>query len=566
MNLCRYATLATLFLVSGCGDAKPAPEPEPQMSVPGSARTDAARPEPKPTDPQEVIDAKTFKQHLKELSSDAYEGRGPGTPGARKARDYIVQELKAAGAAPGVGDDWFQPVPLRRVETTVESVTVTDGDSSYDLEYGPQFMGNSRRDAGQHIADGELVLVGCGVQAPEYQWDDYKGLDCKGKILVMFVGDPPAADESLFRGPEMTYYGRWTYKYDKALAMGAEGCIVVHKTPWAGYGWEVVANSGRRPKMRVREENAARHLPLEGWVTWDVAKNLVKKTGKSLDELAALAATRDFKPVPLGLRLKSVMTNTSKPFEDINVCGVMKGQDDALSDEWLIYSAHYDHLGMGVPDGDRDVIYNGAIDNASGCAALLAIAKGFGVLEGQHRRSVMFLFVGSEEQGLLGSRYYSEHPIVPIKKTVANINIDGMNVHGKTEDMQVVGFGQSNLDVLMIMELAAEDRRMVPDQEPEKGLYYRSDHFNFARVGIPALYTKSGDDLDTQEHPRGYLRELKDAWTRNDYHNTSDEFDPSWSCEGGAQDARVLFRVGRHILDDDRPPEWNPKSEFRDRR
>ncbi|HGY90819.1 MAG TPA: M20/M25/M40 family metallo-hydrolase [Planctomycetes bacterium] len=511
-----------------------------------------------------IITAARYRHHIEVLSSDAMEGRAPGSKGAKMARSYIIARLRECGIRPANGQRFEQRVPLRRVETEVHDVRVIGGATDRRLMFGPEFMGNSRKGPGRHVVDGELLFVGFGAQAPEYDWDDFKGVDCRGKILVMLVGDPPTEDRNLFGGPAMTYYGRWTYKYDKAEELGAAGCIVVHKTPWAGYGWAVVENSGRRPKMRVREDDPNRHMGLEGWVTWKVAEELVAGTGRSLDELASAAARRDFKPVPLGRRLHAELTTTSEPFEDKNVAGILPGSDPDVADEFLIFTAHYDHLGKGEGKPGDDVIYNGAVDNASGCAGLLTLAEAMSALPVKPRRSTMFLFVGSEEQGLLGSRYYTEHPLVPIKKTVANINIDGLNVWEPTRDLQVIGYGQSSLDDVLESVLAGRSRVTLPDLEPEKGLYYRSDHFNFARVGVPALYVKTGEVVPGR--PQGWLKRIKDDWVKNRYHRPADELQPDWTCSGGAEDLRVFLRVALQVLNGYLPPFWSDTSEFKDLR
>ncbi len=512
----------------------------------------------------DVITASKYRHHIEVLSSDAMEGRAPGSRGAEMARAYIIGRLTEFGLRPANGDRFEQAVPLRRVVTKVHEVKVRGEGMERALAFGPEFMGNSRKGAGRHVVDGELLFVGFGAQAPEYDWDDFKGVDCRGKVLVMLVGDPPTEDRSLFGGAAMTYYGRWTYKYDKAEALGAAGCIVVHKTPWAGYGWAVVENSGRRPKMRVREDDPNRHMGLEGWVTWDVAKDLVAGTGRTLDELAAAASRRDFRPVPLGLSLHAELTTSSEPFEDKNVAAVLPGSDPNLRDEFLIFTAHYDHLGKADGKSGEDVIYNGAVDNASGCAGLLSLAEALSALDVKPRRSTMFLFVGSEEQGLLGSRYYAEHPLVPIAKTVANINIDGLNVWEPTRDLQIIGYGQSSLDGVLESVLLERGRVTIPDLEPEKGLYYRSDHFNFARVGVPALYVKTGDVVPGR--PEGWLKRIKEDWVKNRYHRPADELQPSWSCRGGAEDLRTFLRVALRVLNDTNPPLWSDTSEFKDLR
>ena len=512
-------------------------------------------------DPEKAISPETIRKHLKTLSSDYYEGRGPGTAGAKKAREYLIKALESFGAKPGYHGEWTQPVPLRRIQNGRPEVGVKGKEVDWKLSYGEEFVGENRRGAGKHIVDGDLLFVGHGCQAPEYDWDDYKGVDVKGKVLVMLVGDPPTKDASLFGGSAMTYYGRWTYKFDKARDMGAVGCIVIHRAKWAGYGWPVVVNSWNGRHMDVRGKQADRETGFEGWVSWKAAERLVSKTGMTLEEHCAAASMKTFEPVPLGLRFSSMIDTETENFDDENVIGVMRGKDPLLNNEWIIFTAHYDHLGMVDAAKGKDGIYNGAVDNASGCAGLLAIAEAFGRLDGNHRRSIMFNFVCSEEQGLLGSRYYAQNPVVPANKTLANINIDSMNVHDVTQDLQIIGSGQSDLDQTLAEALKPDGRHTAPDSESEKGFYYRSDHFNFARVGIPALYTKAGEIVAGK--PAEYMKDLKGVWLREHYHRVSDEYQASWPLTGTAADARALFRVGRTIADRDAWPKWGETSEFR---
>ncbi|MFT7617659.1 MAG: Zn-dependent M28 family amino/carboxypeptidase [Planctomycetota bacterium] len=513
-----------------------------------------------------VITAQAIRGHVEVLSSDEFEGRGPNQEGGKKARDYLIEQLKSFGVKPGNNGSWRQQVPLREINNTRLSSKITGEGVDWNLKHGAEFVAENRRGNGIHAVEGELVFVGHGVQAPEYDWDDYKGLDCKGKILVMLVGDPPCVDEKLFGGKAMTYYGRWTYKFDKARDMGAAGCIVVHRTKWAGYRWEVVSNSNNGRHMDVLQEDAnTKEAAMEAWVPWGVAGRMMEKTGKTLEQWCEIAATKDFKPVPLQMSFKGAIRTRVDQYTDENIVGILPGRDPKLKHEYVIYSAHWDHLGKpGGEEPGTDGIYNGAVDNASGCAAVLSMAEAFASLKGNHDRSVMFLFVCSEEQGLLGSKYYALNPIIPPSKTVANINIDGLGMWDRTEDLQVVGFGQSSLDGLLKSELEKDGRYATPDAEPQKGLYYRSDHFNFAKIGIPALYTKTGDVVKGK--PVGYLVKIKDSWTATDYHKVSDELRDIHTCLGAEADARVLFRIGQNLVTSEIWPEWSKKSEFRARR
>ena len=548
----RRAIALACLIALGC-------DKQPTDDGPGdsgdSANLDAAR---------ALITAETIKGHIERLSTDEMAGRGPGTLGAELARDYLIEELRRCGAKAGNRGAWEQEVPTRRVVCSDQELVFTRGGDDWRPKNGDDYVLGSLKGTGDHKARSvEVVFVGHGVQAPEYEWDDYKGLDCEGKLLVMLVGDPPAEDTSLFGGEAMTYYGRWTYKYEKAREMGAVGCLVVHKTEWAGYGWDVVFNSWSRPRMDLLGDDPDQKYGFRGWVTWDVAQRLVEPSGRTLEELAAAARTRDFDPVPLGFRADMRVRNTQEELDDINVVGVIEGSDPERKDEWVIFTAHYDHLGVDeeVEERGEDGIYNGAVDNASGCGGILALAKAWGALDPAPPRSAMFLFVGSEEKGLLGSRYYAEHPIVDPAKTLANINVDGLNVLERTTDVEVVGTGQSELEDLLADIVREDGRRILPDSESEKGYYYRSDHFNFARVGIPALYVKAGTDVPGK--PPGYRKAWSDTWRENDYHRPSDEFDPSWPVTGGAADIDALFRVGYRVATASEWPQWKPESEFR---
>jgi Zn-dependent M28 family amino/carboxypeptidase len=543
-------------VLAACGDEAEGPVPSGKVSASSlEAAVKAIKPD-------------LIKTHIEKLASDDFQGRGPGTMGAARARDYIIEELVKCKAKPGNGGHWHQDVPMREVACSNQRLVFSNaaGDR-WEPTNGQDYVLGSLRGPGAHAISGrEVVFVGHGVQAPEHDWDDFEGLDCKDKVLVMLVGDPPCEDQSLFGGSAMTYYGRWTYKYEKARELGAAACLVVHRTAWAGYGWPVVFNSWGRPRMDLLGEDPNQKYGFRGWLTWDAAERLVRNAApEGLDALAEKARSRDFKPVSLGWTAQCEVTNKQRKLEDVNVVGIMEGSDPKLADEWVIFTAHYDHLGIdeGAEAKGQDGIFNGALDNASGVAGILALARAWGKLDPKPRRSAMFLFVGSEEKGLLGSRYYAEKPLVPHAKTLANINVDGLAVREVTEDVEVVGSGQSELEDILKEVLAAAGRRVEPDSESEKGYYYRSDHFNFARVGIPALYIKSGKTVTGK--PKDYLKNLGEAWRKNDYHRPSDEFDSSWSCAGGAADIEALFRVGIRVADAPagQRPAWKPGSEFR---
>ncbi|MCB9831741.1 MAG: M20/M25/M40 family metallo-hydrolase [Planctomycetes bacterium] len=544
----RLAFVLALYLVLGaCGK-------EAGLGRPGRAANTQA-------EATESIRAADILARVGVLAADEFEGRGPDSAGGKKTTAWLIDQLKAMGLEPGNNGSWRQQVPLRSIHCDNIQTVLVSGDERRELVLGRDYVAKNRRPDGLHRARGELVFVGHGVQAPEYDWDDFAGLDCRGKILVMLVGDPPCSDQSLFAGPAMTYYGRWTYKFDKARELGAEGCIVVHKTPWAGYGWSVVSNSWSRDKTAVIEEDASSHTAFEGWVTWEVAESLVTGTGRSLDDLAAAAARRGFAPVPLGVSLDAVIKTSTTEIADENVVARARGNDPYRQKEHVVVTAHWDHLGKGQGQPGEDVIYNGAVDNASGCAVVLELAEAVASLKGRHPRSALFLFVCSEEQGLLGSAYYAANPIVPARDTVANINVDGANLWDRTDDVEVIGWGQSQLDGILTGILEADGRHARPDTEPEKGLYYRSDHFNFARIGIPALYVKGG--VVVPDKPEGWLKEKKAAWVRNDYHRVSDELRPDMKATGAEADARALFGVLTKLLDSELWPAWSEASEFR---
>jgi len=402
------------------------------------------------------------------------------------------------------------------------------------------------------------VFVGYGIEAPEYQWDDFKGVDVKGKVLVMLNNDPDW-DPKLFAGNTRLYYGRWTYKYESAARHGAAGVIIVHTTPSAGYPWQVVHSSWGGTQFELPAESEPR-IQLKGWATEDAVRRLLKAGGADLDALVAKARSRSFKPVPLNLRTSIKFENDVSRVRTANVAGLLPGSDPKLRDEVVIYSAHHDHFGIGEPDKSGDRIYNGAEDNAAGCAQLLAIARAFAALPERPRRSVLFLFVAGEEQGLLGSKYYSLHPTFPAGKSAANINYDGGNFLGRTRDLTQVGAGKSSLDAIARALVEKQGRVLVPDQNPDKGYYYRSDQFSFAKIGVPALYFDEGTDYIGK--PAGWGKQQHDAWTEHVYHQPSDQLNDSWNFDGMIEDATVGFEAGWLVAQADEMPAWNAGDEF----
>ena len=417
----------------------------------------------------------------------------------------------------------------------------------------------------KHVADSasldnsELVFVGYGVVAPEYNWDDYKGVDVKGKTLVMLVNDPPVPDPAnpsqldpkTFGGKAMTYYGRWTYKYEIGAQKGAAGVLLIHETEPAGYPFDVVQSKVSEQFDLVTPDKNMGRVAIEGWITLDQGRKLLKMAGQDFDSLKKQAATREFKPVPLGVTASMTINNTLRTVDSRNVVGRLEGGDPVLKDEYVVFTAHWDHLGIG-PEVDGDRIYNGAQDNAVGTAGLLEIARAFTMLPQPPKRSILFLLVTAEEQGLLGSQYYSVTPIYPLAKTLANINMDGLNVHGRTKDLTLIGLGASDLDDYAIDAAGEQGRVIRPDAEPEKGFYYRSDHFNFAKQGVPALDPDEG--IEFVGKPADYGKRLRDDYTEHRYHKPSDVVLPDWDLSGAREDLKVFFAVGYRVAEASRYP------------
>jgi Zn-dependent M28 family amino/carboxypeptidase len=519
------------------------------------------------------IEAGAILKHIQTLASDEFEGRAPASLGEDKTVDYLVGHMKAIGLAPGNPDGTYvQNVPLVGFRSRTKGEIVA-GSTRIPLEGPDDWTAVSRHQVPKvEVADSPLIFVGYGVVAPEYDWDDYKGVDVRGKTLVMLVNDPPAADPAdpsaldakVFRGRAMTYYGRWTYKYEIAEEKGATAVLLVHETGPAGYPYEVVVGSWGRENFDIPadDKNAGR-AAIEAWIPLDKAKSLLSACGQDFEALKARAATRDFQPVPLDARLSATAENELRSVESRNVIGRLEGTDPALREQTIVYTAHWDHLGRD-PALAGDSIYNGAADNASGVAMMLEIARAFTRVEPGPKRSILFLAVTAEEKGLLGAKYYASHPLYPLETTLANINTDVINLWGRTRDITSVGLGQSTLDELLERAARGQGRSIGPDAEPEKGLYFRSDHFEFARAGVPALNAKGG--IDYLGRPPGYGQAKRDAYTRDDYHKPSDEVKPDWDLSGAVEDARLLLEVGLAVADGPVWPEWREGSEFRARR
>ena len=528
-----------------------------------------------PQDPREAA-ADRMLEHIRVLSSDEFEGRAPGTEGENKAVAYMQGEFSKLGLLPGNPDGtYIQDVPLVGVLSTTQARFDFDGAPEMTPAWINDFVAVTRRDAPEvEVKDSAIVFVGYGVVAPEYGWDDFKGVDVRGKTVVMLINDPPVVDpndptkldERMFKGKAMTYYGRWTYKYEEASAKGAAACLIVHETGPAGYPFAVIAGSWGRENFDLKTEDGnMKRVKVEGWLTLDCAKRLFSAAGYDFAALKASAARRDFHPVEFRAKASFSVATKTRTINSRNVVAKLEGSDPALRDEVVIYSAHWDHLGRN-PKLRGDPIFHGAADNGSGCAGILEIAREYTLLPPAERprRSILFLAVTAEEQGLLGSRYYAEHPLYPLTKTLADLNIDGMQLAGPSRDLQVIGYGNTTLEDVAATVLARQGRVIVPDIEPEKGYFFRSDQFEFSKVGVPAFYTSSGFDIVGQ--PEGYGRMRRESYTANDYHKPSDVIKPWWDLRGAALDADTLFQMGLQIAQSDTWPEWKPGCEFKARR
>lgn len=519
------------------------------------------------------ISAEDMLRHIRALSADEFQGRAPGGKGEDLTVEYLIKQYQALGLKPGNPDgSYVQEVPLVGFTTNATGSYLAGGRRK-TLKPLEDFVAVSRRPVPRvTLRNSEIVFVGYGVVAPEYGWDDYKDVDVRGKTILMLVNDPavpdPAnpdrLDASMFKGDAMTYYGRWTYKYEIASEKGAAAAIIVHETGPAGYPFEVVSGSWGSENFDIRSpENGAYRIGIEGWVTTAVARELLSAAGKDFDALKNEAVKKTFRPVSLGATLSVDARVTRREVVSRNVVGLLEGSDPSVRNEYLIYTAHWDHLGMD-PGREGDKIFNGALDNASGTSAMLEIAEAFTKLPSPPRRSILFLAVTAEEQGLLGAKFYAENPLYPLARTLANINIDGMNQWGRTRDIVVVGSGNSTLEDVLLSEATAQGRTLKDDPEPAKGYYYRSDHFEFAKKGVPALYVDSGTEYIGK--PEGYGEQKRSEYVTNDYHKPSDEVKPDWDLTGAVEDFRLLFRTGYRVATDRTWPEWKPGTEFRARR
>jgi Zn-dependent M28 family amino/carboxypeptidase len=557
----RLAVLLLVVIACACSR---------QPSENGTAHS-AATPSAAAIDTMPRFDSARLLEHIKVLSSDEFEGRAPGSKGEELTVKYLEDEFKKIGLQPGNTDGtYIQNLPLVGITgANASPLTVTGGGKKATFKWRDEVVAWTRRVADTaSIENSELIFAGYGVNAPEFNWNDFKDVDVKGKTIIVLVNDPQVPvqsdpsklDPALFNGTAMTYYGRWTYKFEEGARRGAAGILIVHETGPAGYPFSVVqGNLGERFDLVTPDKNMSR-AAIEGWISLDATKKILAQAGQDFDALKKQALTRDFRPVPLKLQASLGMRNTMRTIQSKNVLAKLEGSDAQLRDEYVIYTAHWDHLGRGAAV-DGDDIYNGALDNASGVAMLLEIARGFTTVMPRPKRSILFLMVGAEEQGLLGSQHYAEQPVYPLTKTLAGINIDGVNQWGRTKDITVIGMGASDLDDYLRDAAVEQGRVLRPDPESEKGFYYRSDHFNFAKQGVPALYTDTG--IDFVGKPAEYSQQKRDEYTNKDYHAPSDEIKADWDLTGAIDDTQLLFVVGYRVANAATFPEWKPGNEFK---
>jgi len=524
-----------------------------------------------------TVDPGAILQHVKVISDDRFQGRAPGGPGEDLTVQYLTSQFKNMGLKPGNPDGTYvQKVPLVGITGAEASpLTFTKDGKTLTLRWKDDVVAWTK-----HVADSasidnsDVVFCGYGVEAPEYGWDDFKGMDVKGKTIVVLINDPAVPDPSdpsrldpkMFGGKAMTYYGRWTYKFEEGARRGAAAVLIVHETGPAAYPFSVVqGNLGEKFDVIPPDKNMGR-VNIEGWITSDSARKLLALGGQDFDALKKQAITKDFKPVVLGAKAKMAIKNTLRTIDSHNIVAKVEGSDPALKDEYVIYTAHWDHLGVGLPV-NGDAIYNGARDNAAGVATLLEMARAFTKVQPTPKRSILFAMVTAEEQGLMGSQYYAMMPLYPLAKTLANINIDEPNVYAPSKDVTVIGFGASDLDDYLRQAAQEQGRTLRPDTEPEKGFYYRSDHFNFAKQGVPALDTESGvETAPGAGKPPDYLKSKLADYEDHHYHQPSDEVRPDWDLSGAAQDAQLLLAVGYRVANADTFPDWKPGNEFKAKR
>lgn len=564
-TLLPWSLLALLLGACGETPTPPAPAPAP-TEKPATPAADAVKLPPSPAT-EAAIRAADLGAQIQILASDEFAGRQPGGPGERKTVGYLTSEFKRMGLKPGNGDSYVQGVDMVEIVSEAKGpVTISYADGSSDsFAIGEDAVVQTlREDPEVDVAASDMVFVGFGVNAPELDWNDYAGIDVKGKTVVLLVNDPgfETGNDALFRGKAMTYYGRWTYKYEEALRQGAAAALIVHDDAGAAYGWEVVRNGFSGAEFDLpAAEGAAQPLAIRGWISSAAANRMFAKLGHDFPALRKAANEPGFKAVALDAKASMGVTSRVRHAKSENVVGVIPGSE--RPEEYIIFTAHWDHLGRNFQT-PVDGIFNGAIDNATGVAALLELAEAFAKSPTPPKRSMMFLSVTLEESGLLGSKYYVQNPLVPLKDTVATINMDAIQVIGKTRDVVVIGFGNSELEDILKAKAEEQGRIIVPEPTPENGFYYRSDHFNFARAGVPSLYAKNG--IDHVEKGEAYGRQVASDYVATKYHKPSDEYDPNWDLSGNEQDTQLLYAVARELADGDAWPNWYEGTEFRAKR
>ncbi len=531
-------------------------------ALPGESSTPLSRPVCR------CVDGSRILEHTRTLASDEFEGRGPGSAGEEKTVRYLEAGFARSGLKPGMpGDSWVQEVPIVGITSTVGAAW--SGPAGRRPLVFPQDLvaWSPVTDSRVAIPSGEMVFVGYGVTAPEYRWDDYKDVDVRGKTVVILVNDPPVPDAKspggldprTFQGNAMTYYGRWTYKYEEAARRGAAAALLIHETRAAAYPWFVVVNSWGRERFELAAD-ADPKTPLAGWLSQEAAKELLALNGMTYESALALAVQRTFRPVILQQRFEASVSQSIRRVQSRNVVGVLPGSDPVLRNQYVVYSAHWDHLGRDAKR-EGDPIFNGAADNAVGVAGLLELARSFGAVPKAPKRSVVFFAPTAEEQGLLGARYFARNPPFNLASAVANLNMDGLNTWGRTRDLRQVGAGHSTLDDVLRSVARNAGRRLMPDPHPERGMFFRSDHFEFMKLGVPAVYLKAGDEY--LDHPAGYGEKRVTEYIENDYHKVSDEVKPGWDLRGAEEDIRFLAEVGWRLADGRDWPQWRSGSEFR---
>jgi Zn-dependent M28 family amino/carboxypeptidase len=574
-RLIAAAALAAA-VTAACGRSEP---PAPRPATPATSQPAAASSAlPSPAVPLAAlpkIEPAAILPHIKVLSSDKLQGRAPGGTGEDLTVGYLETQFRDLGLKPGNPDGTYvQKVPLVGITgAEAKPLTFAKGTQKLTLKWKDDVVAWSKHVATTAaIESSDVVFAGYGVEAPEYGWDDFKGIDVKGKTVVVLVNDPPVPDPGdpskldpkMFGGKAMTYYGRWTYKFEQGARKGAAAVLIVHETEPAAYPFSVVqGNLGEKFDIIAPDKNMSR-AEIEGWITVDGARKLFSMAGQDYDALKKQAITKDFRAVPLGVTASMGIRNTLRTINSKNVVAKLEGGDPALADEYVVYTAHWDHLGVGIPvNGDK--IYNGARDNAAGVAAMLEVARAFTKVQPRPKRSILFTMVTAEEQGLLGSAYYATTPLYPLAKTLADINMDSPNVYAPSNDVTVIGMGASDLDDYLLQAATEQGRTLRADPQPEKGYYYRSDHFNFANQGVPALYTESGVEARTPR-PADYLRKKLDDYEAHDYHAPSDVVKPDWDLTGTAEDAQLMLAVGYRVANAGTFPGWKPGNEFKAKR